>query len=63
MKWEKWVPERKVTAGGFAAAVAFLIVYVGHLNDYFTASEAVIMGGALTTIVAYLVPNRKDGDT
>ena len=57
MNWEKWVPNSKVTAGTFAAALAFVLVAVFDDPLGLTPAESVAFGGAVTVIVAYLVPH------
>ena len=56
MNWQKWVPNRKVTAGAFAAAVAFLLVLVFEDPLGLSPTESLAAGGAITAIVAYFTP-------
>ena len=60
MQWQKWIPSTKVTAGAFAAAVAFviLIVWETFIHKLDTA-QVFLLGSALTVIIAYLMPERK----
>ena len=60
VKWEEWIPTRKVTAGAFAAAFSFLVIWIlaKAIDGLFTAAEGVAVGSALTVIVAYIVPER-----
>lgn len=60
--WEKWIPTRKVTAGTFSAAAAFVGIWLGAKVIEITPAEAVVLGGALTLVVAYWIPERKNGD-
>ena len=61
MDWQKWTPDRKVTAATMAAAVAFLFVWL--LNEWhaLTPTEAFAIGSAVAVTVAYFVPSKKDG--
>jgi len=57
-QWQQWIPNRKVTAGAFAAAIAFILVLLLDDPLGLTAAESIAAGGALAAIVAYLVPER-----
>ena len=62
MDWQKWTPTRKVTAATMAAAVAFLFVWLLDSWHGLTASEALALGSAFAVVIAYLVPERGNGD-
>jgi hypothetical protein len=57
----KWIPDRKVFAGGIAGVLAFLVVVassaLGHPIDIATASAAIPI---LMTVVAYFTPQSVD---
>lgn len=57
MKWKKWIPDRKVMAGGLTGLVAFLAAVVlnaaGVPIDYDVLFPLVVAAGPL---VSYLVP-------
>lgn len=61
MDWQKWVPNRKVTAGTFAAAVSFLLVVIFDDPLGLTPAESLAVGGAVTAIVAYMTPDHGGG--
>ena len=61
--WQKWVPNQKVTAGAFAGAFAFVVIFL--IDEWLvplTTAEAVGLGSAFAVLVAYLVPERRQGE-
>lgn len=57
----KWIPDRKVLAGGITGILAFLVVVgstaLGHPIDITTASAAIPI---LMSVVAYFTPQSVD---
>lgn len=61
MQWQKWIPNTKVTSGAFAAAAAFIVVSLWDDLFSLTNAEAFAAGSAVAVIIAYLVPERRNG--
>ena len=62
MQWQKWIPNTKVTSGAFAAAIAFVAIFVWDEWFDLTTAEAFALGSALSVVIAYMVPERKGGN-
>lgn len=56
----KWIPDRKILAGGVASVVAFLAVVAADqfLGFSLPMETAMMVVGGLGTLVAYMVPEK-----